>query len=397
MPPPAVQDNLRSMAESGGGASILLVCDFNAHGGTQTHVLDLLARLDRARYRPVLAALSVHPDLSPRLDALGVEVIDLRLKGALRPATWWAALRLAAQARRRGAALIHGFLFQGNILASCVSRASGIPCVTSVRNMDLWKTGTQRRISAWAHRRARAVVFNSATVRDHTLRAERIPAGRAVVIPNGVPDPAAAGSADPAARGPLDAPDLPPRGGGPVAVCVASLRAKKGHRDLLEAFVAVRRAVPGASLWLAGEGPLRAPLEREAADRGLAGCVSFLGYRSDAQAVARHADVFVLPSLEEGMPNALLEAMALGLPAVATEAGGTPEVVAEGETGFLVPRGQPARLADRLTALLRDADLRARLGRAARARYTACFTVERMMADYHALYERMIAPAGSAR
>src|SRR5688572_14701681 len=98
------------MAEAGGGASILLVCDFNAHGGTQTHVLDLLARMERARFRPFLATLTLHPQLASRLEAIGVEVIDLRLRGALRPATWMSGLGLVAQARRRGTALIHGFL-----------------------------------------------------------------------------------------------------------------------------------------------------------------------------------------------------------------------------------------------------------------------------------------------
>jgi glycosyltransferase involved in cell wall biosynthesis len=379
------------MAEPGGAASILLVCDFNAHGGTQTHVLDLLARLDRARFRPSLAALTLNPDLAARLSRLDVEVIDLRLRGVARPATWWAVLRLMRHARRRRIALVHGFLFQGNALASLIARAGRVPCLTSVRNMDAWKKPWHRRVSAWAHRGARRVVFNSTRVRDHTMAREGIPSGRAVVIPNGVADPLSAPALPPGG------PDVPAHAGGPVAVCVASLRPKKGHIDLLDAFARVAAQVPGAALWLAGEGPLRGELEREVSSRGLGAAVRFLGYRPDAIAVMRRADVFVLPSREEGMPNALLEAMGAGLPAVATDVGGTGEALADGKTGFLVAPGRPEEMAARLTALLADAPLRERFGRAARARFEARFTVQRMMDDYHRLYAQVLAAAGAAR
>jgi glycosyltransferase involved in cell wall biosynthesis len=377
------------MADSGGGASILLVCDFNAHGGTQTHVLDLLARLDRSWCRPALAALTLHPDLAVRLRPLDVEVIDLGLRGVSSPATWRSVARLVRHARRRRIRLVHGFLFQGNALASLVGRCARVPCITSVRNMDTWKGPWHRRAGAWAHRGARVVVFNSSRVRDHTAGREGIPPEKTVVIPNGVADPLESAVAAPASQ-------APPRGTGPVAVCVASLRAKKGHLDLLDAFVQVAREVSGAALWLVGEGPLRAQLGREVSARGLDDAVRFLGYREDAIAVMRHADVFVLPSLEEGMPNALLEAMGARLPAVATDVGGTPEALADGETGFLVPPGRPADLAARLSALLVDRSLRERLGAAARARFEQRFTVQRMMADYHRLYAGMLA-AGPAR
>ncbi|HET9480627.1 MAG TPA: glycosyltransferase, partial [Candidatus Polarisedimenticolia bacterium] len=117
--------------------TILYVCDFNAHGGTQTHLLHLLAGLDRSRFAPMLATLNLDRGLAEKLAALDADVVDLGLKGALRPSTWAAALSLSRRARRR-ADLVHGYLFQGNILAAAVSRLSGVACITSVRNVDAW-------------------------------------------------------------------------------------------------------------------------------------------------------------------------------------------------------------------------------------------------------------------
>ncbi|HKY32798.1 MAG TPA: glycosyltransferase [Candidatus Polarisedimenticolia bacterium] len=368
------------MAGPGGAVSILFLCDFNAHGGTQTHVLSLLRRLDRRRFRPALAALTLEAGLAAKLRPLDVEVIDLALRGAARPATWAAAVRLAGRARSGRVDLLHGFLFQGNILTAAVSILSGVACLTSVRNLDLWKKRRHRVLSALAHRRAVRVIFNAESVRDRTVRRERIPPERAVVIPNGVEDP----------LGPGERTDRPPAAGARLTVvCVASLREKKGHADLLEAFCAVAPRFPGVRLLLVGEGPLRPKLEADIRARGLAGTVALAGYRPDPFGVPGGADLFVLPSLEEGMPNALLEAMALGLPCVATAAGGTGEALRDGREGFLVPPRSPADLAAAIERLLADQALRRRLGEAARRRYQEAFGVARMIEAYGRLYEEV--------
>ncbi len=372
---------------------ILFVCDFNTHGGTQTHLLHLLARLDRARFRPRLAAITLHPDLGARLRALDVEVEDLRLRGALRPHTLRVAARLGAQARG-GRALIQGYLYQGNLLAAAAAAVGGASLVTSVRNMDLWKRRRHRAASALAHRLARRVVFNSRAVRDHTVPAERIPPDRAIVIANGVPDPSQGAARRPAMgeqAGPAPSSQDASQAACPTALCVASLRSKKDHETLLEAFSRVRRVAPSARLVLAGEGPLRDTLEARAREAGLDGTIVFAGHQGDVSGLLAGADAFVLSSLEEGLPNALLEAMARGLPAVVTDVGGNAEAVEEGMTGFLVPPRRPDLLAERLERLLSDAALRRRLGEAARRRYESRFRVETMVAAYEALYEEVLA------
>jgi len=262
-----------------------------------------------------------------------------------------------------------------------------VPCLTSVRNVDIGKHAWRRTASVLAHRRARRVVFNSSAVRDITLRRERIPAGRAVVIPNAVADPGAG-----ARPGPESA-----SGHDPVAICVASLRAKKGHRHLLEAFGAVSRRVPAARLQLVGEGPLLGTIEAAIREAGLGRTVELLGYRADAVDLMKRADLFVLSSLEEGMPNALLEAMGTGLPSVVTAVGGNPEIVEEGVTGFLVPPADPAALAERLVTLLTEPDRRRRMGEAARRRFESVFTLPGMIASYENLYDGLSHAAGASR
>jgi L-malate glycosyltransferase len=359
--------------------SILYVCDFNAHGGTQTHLLHLFQSIDRRVCRPSLATLNLEAGLASRLRELDIDVTNLGLRGALRPATWRRIAALASRCRETGVDLVHGYLFQGNLIAAAVSILGGVPCITSVRNVDDWKRARHRIASGAAHRRARRVLFNSNAVRERTVDRERIPPDRTVVIYNGVADLGRA-SREAAAL------ENPPEGGAPLIVCVASLREKKGHAHLLEAFRIVRDRVPSARLLLAGDGPLRSALERRAAAAGLSGAVQFLGHRHDVADLLGRSDLFVLSSLEEGMPNALLEAMSAGLPAVVTDVGGSAEVVVEGETGSLVPPARPEAMAERMTALLLDEDLRRRQSRAARLRYQALFTLDRMIAAYHDLY-----------
>lgn len=369
--------------------SILFVCDFNGHGGTQTHLIDLLGAIDRSRYRPWLATLNLDQVLARRLETIDVEVTNLRLTGALRLHTAASALRLATESTRRGVDLIHGYLFSGNILAAAVSLRSGIPCMTSVRNVDIWKKRRHRIASAMAHRRARHVLFNSVSVRDQVMRREWIDKSKTSVIHNSVADPRAAAVSNPSPAGL----DLSWRTGGPTVVCVASLRQKKGHNDLIAAFALVMKRIPGARLLLVGEGPERGALERAVKDAALSQSVVFAGYQEEVAAILGRCDLFVLSSIEEGMPNALLEAMAAGLPAVVTDVGGNAETLLDGRTGYLVPPRDPGALASRMIELLETPGLRQAQSLAARQRYEAMFTLDRMTAAYHALYDRTLGQA----
>lgn len=181
---------------------------------------------------------------------------------------------------------------------------------------------------------------------------------------------------------------LPPET--PLFGTVANFRPQKGHRDLVRAAAHVREAIPEARLLLVGQGPAEADVRQQVRDLGLEDTVLFLGQRDDAPRVAGSLDVFVLPSLFEGLAIALIEAMALGRAAVVTGVGGLGEVVRHGENGLVVPPGEPRALADAIVTLLRDGSLRRRLGEGARHR-AADFDIRRAVKRVLEVYEELLA------
>jgi len=180
--------------------------------------------------------------------------------------------------------------------------------------------------------------------------------------------------------------------GAPVVGSVAMFRGSKGHPQLLEAFARVRDKRPGASLLLVGDGVRRGWVEQLARDANLSDSVVFTGFRSDVSALLGAMDCFVLASTRtEGVPQALLQAFAAGVPVVASRIGGIPEVVADGETGLLVEAGSIDALADGILRVLDDPEAAARRARAARALVDSRFSHETAMRRLLQLYDELLA------
>jgi glycosyltransferase involved in cell wall biosynthesis len=175
----------------------------------------------------------------------------------------------------------------------------------------------------------------------------------------------------------------------PLIVSVANFKPFKGHEHLLRAAALVRHRIPGVRFVLAGVGPKEPEIKRLAADLDLDGSVVFAGFRPDAPRLTASADVFVLPSEHEGLPIALLEAMALGRAVVATNVGGIPEVVRDGADAVLVGPRDPEALASAIVTLLTDPALRDRLGSAARAR-AADFDIRNAVRRMEEVYEELL-------
>ena len=177
------------------------------------------------------------------------------------------------------------------------------------------------------------------------------------------------------------------RTGRPIVLTVARLDEQKGHRYLLEAAA----QVPEAQFVLAGDGPLRASLEAQARSLGVEERVKFLGYRSDIADLLADCDVFVLPSLYEGLPLSILEAMSAARPVIATHIGGTDEAVIAGETGLLVPPANSAALAAAIRSLLTDRPLAQRMATAGRARVEQEFSAAKMVQHVIDVYDELLA------
>lgn len=240
---------------------------------------------------------------------------------------------------------------------------------------------------------APAVVAPSRSVERELVEAGYC-GSRVHLVPNGIPIPPERGpGAKLAARNDLGAVSpalrLPP--GAPLAVYTGRLDEAKGLGDLLGAWQAIAATWPQARLWLAGEGPYHTALEQEIRARELTGQVVLAGVFDSVDELLAAADLFVLPSWEEGMSVALLEAMAAGLPVVATDIPGNRDLVTGGRTGLLVPARDPARLADAIARLLTEPALGAALGAAARGRAASRFSVARMAERHLELFDRLLA------
>lgn len=214
--------------------------------------------------------------------------------------------------------------------------------------------------------------------RSELLRTGYFRADRIRAIPNGVDLPPQDPSARERLRGEFGL------GEAPVLIVTSRLHPMKGHAHLLEAVALLREDFPALRLLVVGAGVERGRLEEQAEELGLAHTVLFTGFRTDVADLLRAADLFVLPSLREGMPNTALEAMAAGLPVVAAAVDGVPEVVMEEETGLLVPPGNPQGLRDAIGRLLTEPAFAQALGQAGRERVAEHFSTERMLAEAEA-------------
>ena len=310
--------------------------------------------------------------LAQGLGALGHEVAWLRprwpLPGlALRRLLYNAGLPFRFDPRAFD--LIVGFDIDGFALPRA-SAPRRVVCLKGVAAEEMafergWprlRLGLLARLEGRNARRARRVFVTSGHSRRAASDAYGLPAEKLSVVPEGI---------DLAPWDALCAVPRPSRGGPPVVLSVARQYPRKNTASLIDAMPRVRAQVPGARLRVVGGGPMLRDLRRRAAALGLSEAVSFMGEvprDADVRQEYFGADVFCLPSLQEGFGIVFLEAMAAGLPIVAARAGAAPEVAAEGEAALLVPPGDTGALADALVRLLRDAGLRARLGEGGRRR-----------------------------
>jgi glycosyltransferase involved in cell wall biosynthesis len=284
--------------------------------------------------------------------------------------------------------LCHGY--KPDLLGRLAGRRVGIPAVAVSRG---W-TGESRKVRAyeWLDRLHLRLMDHVVCVSDgqaaKVRRWCRVPEPNLSVIRNSA-RLAAFESTDPAARRRLL--DLFPSDSGVSQVVLAAgrLSPEKGFGVLVDAASTLLRVNPGTGVVLFGEGVLRPDLEAQAARLGLSGRVVMPGFRTDLDSLIGAADVVVLPSFTEGLPNVALEASAAGVSVVATAVGGTPEVVADRETGFLVPPGRPEAIAAKVGDLLRDPGLRSRMGEAGRARMRELFTFDAQAAAYLRLFSTL--------
>lgn len=377
-----------SWAGAGGRPPLVMHVVYRfAVGGLENGVVNLINRLPESEFRHAIVALTdCDPEFCRRIER-PVELVSLHKSAGHGFKLFGRVYRLIRDLRP---AIVH----TRNLAAlemQAPAWAARVPVrVHGEHGRDVTDPDGTNRRHRWARRAYAPFVTQyvavSAELENYLVDVVGIARQRVLRICNGVDHR----KFSPAERQSVGA--APERF---VIGAVGRLQTIKGHATLIEAVDRLLRAQPEkrdvVRLRLVGDGPLRADLERDAAARGLADVVEFLGERDDVPRLLRTFDVLALPSLAEGISNTILEGMATGLPVVATAVGGNPELVDDGKTGLLVPAGDAERMAAALAKYLNAPELKLRHGREARAEVERRFSLDGMVERYRSLYHSLLA------
>lgn len=351
-------------------------------GGAERCLTNLVLGLNRSIFDPVVYSLWPRPasdqaEFVEKLEAAGIPVRFVGLRSA------WQIQRGVRQLNRylreQQPELIQTFLFHANVIGAYSGWRLKVPHIVQgmrVADRSAWRMMMERTTARWVDR----VVCVSQSVATFARSEAGIEDRKLCVIPNGI---------DMSAFSSQHSIDVAPPGlpsGRRMITVVGRLHPQKGIDRLLQIAPRFLQAVPDADLVIVGQGPEEGALRQLAESTNILSRVHFLGWRGDVPQILRYSSLLVLPSRWEGMPNAVLEAMAAGLPVVATEVEGLSELLGAAAALQLVPLEDDGLLADRIATLLQDPRQAQELGRLNRVRVESDFSLKRMVQSYEQLY-----------
>jgi glycosyltransferase involved in cell wall biosynthesis len=372
------------MSPSPARPRVLFLIDFaQSDGGAERFVVGLATHLPQDRFEPwVCATRQSDPIASRQLSDAGVRLVTLERNAK------WDVHRLGGLVgllRGDRFSLLHAHKFGSNLWGTLIGRACRVPAIVAHEHSWAYEGNRPR---AWVDgnligRLADRFVAVSTADGDRMVSLEGVRPEKVVVIPNGYIPSSVSSATDVRAELRLGSDT-------PLIAIAAMLRPEKRIDLLLEAFAQVRSEVPNAHLMIAGDGECRPTLESQARSLGLRNSVRFLGTRRDVDSVLGAADVAALSSDREGSPLLVFECMANGTPLVSTNVGGVPDVLEHDRTGLLVPRRDPAALAQGLVSLLIDEPRRAAMAQAGRELLSR-FTISAVASRFATLYDSVLA------
>jgi len=359
-----------------------------AVGGTERQFVSLGLALEPSRFAVHFGCLRRWGRLLEQIDERGIPVFDYEVSTFRNLKALRAQWRLARDIRRYGIQIVHTYNFYANVFAIPAAKLAGARVVASIRDMGAYLSPRQRLLQRVVCKLADQILVNAAAIKDW-LVADGYAADRIMVIPNGVD---LTRFERPARTGSLHREFGLPTGA-PLIGLVGRLARLKGVEDFLTAAAVIARRFPSARFVIVGDAAdesYMAALKQQAAQLGLDDRLIFTGYRSDVERLLTELSVSVLPSLSEGLSNALLESMAAGVPVVATRVGGTAEALHDGENGLLVPPSDPDAIANAICRLLDAPDLASQLGLAARRSIVERYSMTRMVERTSMVYEDLL-------
>jgi L-malate glycosyltransferase len=347
--------------------------------GGQNQVLTTLMGLRALGHRTMLVAHS-EGELRQRA-AEGLDLVPLAPKTEMDLTAAWRLSRILKQLKPDVVHAHDPHAVAMAALALSMSTQLAKPPLVAARRVDFHLRGNS--LSRWKYRQVDCFICASEAIRQ-MLIGDGVPAARVVTVHEGI-DIERVERTEPAnLHGEFWLPHQ-----APIVGNVAALVPHKGQRHLVEAARLVVQQVPDTRFIIAGQGELQPQLERQIKDYHLEKHVMLAGFRPDVLSLHKAFDIFVMSSVTEGLGTSLVDAMAAGKPIVGTRAGGIPEVVADGETGILVPPRDHDAMAEAIVRLLKDETLRRQMGDAGRARARSLFSAERMVQNTLNVYQRV--------
>jgi glycosyltransferase involved in cell wall biosynthesis len=360
-------------------------------GGTERQVINLVRNHDRRRFDVHLACFRLKGPLLHEIENADLSLSEYPISTLRSLRVLWQQFRLIRYLRRHRIQVVHAFGFYANVFAIPAARIARVPVVVaSIRDTGDHLTPFQRRLQKWACSWADQVLVNATAVQD-VLVGQGYDPSRIGIIHNGIDVARFRRPSGDRANVATWGLGLPP--GAPVVAAFARLNRLKGIEYFLEAAAIVAKPFENVRFLIVGDSisqTYREELEALATRLGIRSRVVFAGFRSDVPELLAGVTVSVLPSLSEGLSNVVLEAMAAGVPMVATAVGGTPEMIEDDVTGVLVPPKDAYTMAIAIGTLLGDPAKAHAMGEAARRSVTARFSLVATVLRTEELYERLL-------
>lgn len=356
-----------------------LVEGFN-FGGAETKLLELVEHMDKSRFETTVVGLGLGNEIEDRFMALDCSVKTFKRKHRF---DFSLMNRLEKFIRNEQIDIVMTTLFYADVMGAMVGHKGGAKGVFAWETISSPKWLTPHRLFGYRYaiRRADKVISVSNATAEWLVTRRKVPRDKVMIIPYGVNLEIFKPNTNDAMRKELH---IEPNH--VVIGQVSRLNEQKGHQYLIDAAPQIISQNKNVRFVLVGDGPLQHNIKQQIRDKGLVEYFELLGFRRDVPELLRTFDIFTLPSLYEGLPNVVLEAMASGLPVVATPVDGTKEAVVHNKTGLLVPEKEPGPLADALIKLVQDPQLAEKMGLAGRKRVEEKFSLNVQVSRFEELY-----------
>ena len=365
---------------------ITLIIDNLEIGGAQKQFIELVKNIDRNKFKIIVVALSIHRiNLLKELVDSGIEVRLIDQWGKICVPAFVKLFKLLKNERPD---IVHTYLFTASLYGRIVAKLIGIPVViVSERSTDNWKKSSYIWMDRILAKVTDRILVNAQTIKESLVKREKIPDKKIQIIYNGLD----LNKFD-SGRGNKDQirENLGVLNGNLVIGIIGRLSKEKDHLTFLNAAKQIISTTPRVNFIIVGDGHLRKELEDISINLGIKDSVIFMGNTSNVSDVLIATDILVSASLYEGCSNAILEAMATGLPVVATKVGGNKEIVTDGITGILITPQDPDALAEAVLSLLKNAELMKSMGKKGRERIEADFILSKMVKNTEEVYETLI-------